>query len=214
VLLLGCRFEVEQLRERPGEHPEHGDASDHDRDSAEPAGGRLGTMSPYPTVVSVTIPHQRLSTQPIRSSRPSATLRIAEAHRFDVTIEDDKVKSYGVGLVVSFKYGPDVTGLRADVADEWEHTRRELQQSLPVTEGRPFAFHNACGGAPAPGPAQSLPERLRLKLMSSVSVVSVPVTRLLHQTYLTQAQQPLTPRGPSDRDAMPERGGNYEHDPR
>jgi flavin-binding protein dodecin len=31
-------------------------------------------------------------------------LRVAEAHRFDVTIEDGKVKSYRVRLNVSFKY--------------------------------------------------------------------------------------------------------------
>ena len=50
------------------------------------------------------------------AARTLRDLRIAEAHRFDVTIEDGKVKSYGVRLDVSFKYGPDVTGLRADVA--------------------------------------------------------------------------------------------------
>jgi dodecin len=31
-------------------------------------------------------------------------LRIAEAHRFDVTIEDGKVKTFRVRLNVSFKY--------------------------------------------------------------------------------------------------------------
>jgi dodecin len=50
------------------------------------------------------------------AARALRDLRIAEGHRFDVTIEDGKVKSYGVRLDVSFKYGPDVTGLRADVA--------------------------------------------------------------------------------------------------
>jgi dodecin len=54
-------------------------------------------------------------------------LRIAEAHRFDVTIENGKVKSYRVRLNVSFKYGPDVSGPQADQAEEWEHTRHELQ---------------------------------------------------------------------------------------
>jgi flavin-binding protein dodecin len=35
-------------------------------------------------------------------------LRVAEAHRFDVTIEDGKVTSYGVRVRVdvSFKYEP------------------------------------------------------------------------------------------------------------
>ena len=33
-------------------------------------------------------------------------LRIAEAHRFDVTIENGKVTSYRVRLNVSFKYEP------------------------------------------------------------------------------------------------------------
>jgi dodecin len=54
-------------------------------------------------------------------------LRIAEAHRFDVTIENGTVKSYRVRLNVSFKYEPDVTGSRADPPEEWEHTRHELQ---------------------------------------------------------------------------------------
>jgi len=55
-------------------------------------------------------------------------LRIAEAHRFDVTIENGTVKSYRVRLDVSFKYEPDVTGSPAEQAEEWEHTRHELQQ--------------------------------------------------------------------------------------
>ena len=54
-------------------------------------------------------------------------LRIAEAHRFDVTIENGKVKSYRVRLNVSFKYEPDGTRPQADHAEEWEHTRHELQ---------------------------------------------------------------------------------------
>ena len=54
-------------------------------------------------------------------------LRIAEAHRFDVTIEDGKVKTYRVRLDVSFKYGSDGTGAEGDQAEEWEHTRHELQ---------------------------------------------------------------------------------------
>ena len=54
-------------------------------------------------------------------------LRIAEAHRFDVTIENGKVKSYRVRLNVSFKYQPDGTGLQADQPEEWEHTRHELE---------------------------------------------------------------------------------------
>ena len=33
-------------------------------------------------------------------------LRIAEAHRFDVTIEDGEVATYRVRLNVSFKYEP------------------------------------------------------------------------------------------------------------
>ena len=53
-------------------------------------------------------------------------LRIAEAHRFDVTIENGNVKSYRVRLDVSFKYEPDATGSRVDNAEEWEHTRHEL----------------------------------------------------------------------------------------
>jgi len=54
-------------------------------------------------------------------------LRIAEAHRFDVTIENGKVTSYRVRLNVSFKYEPVVTGPQADSAEEWEHTRHELE---------------------------------------------------------------------------------------
>jgi Dodecin len=46
-------------------------------------------------------------------------LRIAEAHRFDVTVEDGKVKTYRVRLDVSFKYGSDVTGAEGDQAEEW-----------------------------------------------------------------------------------------------
>jgi dodecin len=53
-------------------------------------------------------------------------LRIAEAHRFDVTIADGKVTNYRVRLDVSFKYAPGVTGPQADNAEEWEHTRHEL----------------------------------------------------------------------------------------
>jgi dodecin len=53
-------------------------------------------------------------------------LRIAEAHRFDVTIENGKVTKYRVRLNVSFKYEPAVTGWQADTAEEWEHTRHEL----------------------------------------------------------------------------------------
>ena len=34
------------------------------------------------------------------------SLRIGEAHRFDVTIEDGKVTGYRVRLNVSFKYEP------------------------------------------------------------------------------------------------------------
>jgi dodecin len=37
-------------------------------------------------------------------------LRIAEAHRFDVTVENGKVTNYRVRLNVSFKYEPRVTG--------------------------------------------------------------------------------------------------------
>ena len=37
-------------------------------------------------------------------------LRVAEAHRFDVTIENGTVKSYRVRLDVSFKFEPGVTG--------------------------------------------------------------------------------------------------------
>jgi len=54
-------------------------------------------------------------------------LRIAEAHRFDVTIENGKVKSYRVRLNVSFKYEPHVTEPQADQTEEWEHTRHELE---------------------------------------------------------------------------------------
>jgi dodecin len=54
-------------------------------------------------------------------------LRIAEAHRFDVTIENGKVTNYRVRLNVSFKYAPAVTGPQADTAEEWEHTRHELE---------------------------------------------------------------------------------------
>ena len=54
-------------------------------------------------------------------------LRIAEADRFDVTIEDGKLKSYRVRLSVSFKYQPDGTGPPADDTEEWEHTRHELE---------------------------------------------------------------------------------------
>ncbi len=54
-------------------------------------------------------------------------LRIAEAHRFDVTIENGTVTSYRVRLDVSFRYEPNVTASRGDQAEEWEHTRHELQ---------------------------------------------------------------------------------------
>jgi flavin-binding protein dodecin len=54
-------------------------------------------------------------------------LRIAEAHRFDVTIENGKVTNYRVRLNVSFKYQPGVTMPQADSAEEWEHTRHELE---------------------------------------------------------------------------------------
>ncbi len=54
-------------------------------------------------------------------------LRIGEAHRFDVTIENGTVTSYRVRLDVSFRYEPNVTAPRADQAEEWEHTRHELQ---------------------------------------------------------------------------------------
>ena len=53
-------------------------------------------------------------------------LRIAEAHRFDLTIENGKVTSYRVRLNVSFKYEPGVVAPQADSAEEWEHTRHEL----------------------------------------------------------------------------------------
>jgi dodecin len=54
-------------------------------------------------------------------------LRIAEAHRFDVTIENGKVTNYRVRLNVSFKYEPGVTAPQVDSAEEWEHTRHELE---------------------------------------------------------------------------------------
>jgi flavin-binding protein dodecin len=54
-------------------------------------------------------------------------LRIAETHRFDVTIENGKVKSYRVRLDVSFKYEPDARTSKGAAAEEWEHTRHELQ---------------------------------------------------------------------------------------
>ncbi len=54
-------------------------------------------------------------------------LRIAEAHRFDVTIENGNVASYRVRLNVSFKYEPAVIGPQADNPEEWEHTRHELE---------------------------------------------------------------------------------------
>ena len=54
-------------------------------------------------------------------------LRIAEAHRFDVTIENGKVTNYRVRLNVSFKYAPAATGPQADPGEEWEHTRHELE---------------------------------------------------------------------------------------
>jgi len=53
-------------------------------------------------------------------------LRIAEAHRFDVTIENGKVTGYRVRLSLSFKYEPGAGG-QADTAEEWEHTRHELE---------------------------------------------------------------------------------------
>lgn len=53
-------------------------------------------------------------------------LRIAEAHRFDVTIENGKVTSYRVRLNLSFKYDPDVATRQGETAEEWEHTRHEL----------------------------------------------------------------------------------------
>jgi hypothetical protein len=37
------------------------------------------------------------------------------------------IKSYRVRLDVSFKYEPDLTAAGADQAEEWEHTRHELQ---------------------------------------------------------------------------------------
>ena len=40
------------------------------------------------------------------ASKTLRDLRIGEAHRFDVTIEDGKVTSYRVRLNVSFKYQP------------------------------------------------------------------------------------------------------------
>ena len=54
-------------------------------------------------------------------------LRIAEAHRFDVTIENGKVTNYRVRLTVSFKYEAAATGRPADTGEEWEHTRHELE---------------------------------------------------------------------------------------
>ena len=60
------------------------------------------------------------------ASKTLRDLRIAEAHRFDVTIENGKVTNYRVRLNVSFKYEPSVTGPQADHAEEWEHTRHEL----------------------------------------------------------------------------------------
>ncbi|HUJ35631.1 MAG TPA: dodecin family protein [Solirubrobacteraceae bacterium] len=60
------------------------------------------------------------------AARTLRDLRVAEAQRFDVTIEDGKVKSYRVRLDVSFKYAPDGAGPEADQAEEWEHTRHEL----------------------------------------------------------------------------------------
>jgi flavin-binding protein dodecin len=61
------------------------------------------------------------------AARTLRDLRIAEAHRFDVTIENGKVTSYRVRLNVSFKYESAVTGPQADTAEEWEHTRHELE---------------------------------------------------------------------------------------
>jgi dodecin len=61
------------------------------------------------------------------AARTLRDLRIAEAHRFDVTIENGKVTNYRVRLNVSFKYEPVVTERRADNAEEWEHTRHELK---------------------------------------------------------------------------------------
>jgi len=60
------------------------------------------------------------------AARTLRDLRVAEAHRFDVTIEDGQVKSYRVRLDVSFKYAPDVAGPEAGQAEAWEHTRHEL----------------------------------------------------------------------------------------
>jgi dodecin len=60
------------------------------------------------------------------AARTLRDLRIAEAHRFDVTIEDGKVKHYRVRLDVSFKYAADASGAEADQPEEWEHTRHEL----------------------------------------------------------------------------------------
>ena len=53
-------------------------------------------------------------------------LRIGEAHRFDVTIENGAVTGYRVRLDVSFRYEANVTASRGDQAEEWEHTRHEL----------------------------------------------------------------------------------------
>jgi flavin-binding protein dodecin len=61
------------------------------------------------------------------AARTLRDLRIAEAHRFDVTIENGKVTNYRVRVNVSFKYEPGVTAARADDAEEWEHTRHELE---------------------------------------------------------------------------------------
>ena len=55
-------------------------------------------------------------------------LRIAEAHRFDITIENGKVTSYRVRLNVSFKFEPSAVAPQSDQAEEWEHTRHELQE--------------------------------------------------------------------------------------
>jgi flavin-binding protein dodecin len=40
------------------------------------------------------------------ASKTVRNLRVAEAHRFDVTIEDGKVATYRVRVDVSFKYEP------------------------------------------------------------------------------------------------------------
>jgi dodecin len=54
-------------------------------------------------------------------------LRIGEAHRFDVTIENGTVTSYRVRLDVSFRYQPNIAAPPEDQPEEWEHTRHELQ---------------------------------------------------------------------------------------